>query len=1086
MPLHRLTDVPYNGGSLPVTHDKINTPADNGDPGLPALVDSGKLTVAGHPNEGTYYIGFGEDGTSTNGNRAHDALAENTDFLDDICSGDVPVPAELEATAGAPISTLVITGDVFMGMSGVYTDTQPFRDRLIKVLDSSTGNDLVDASGVKVEVTLIRDNLNLANRVGVPVSGFEPNPTITFSPPIPNGATYRIVYGKRSTLEAGIRSKTDLDLLVRLAIRAAQQASAETIRFITQAARRTGGNITALSGTIIETPLNAVAPGGSILPKSSLMTFDLDPSDDADANPRGIVMQAARDAAPVTIFQMHERTRGGTDSVINSDLVMTFRDANTAGGGGFIPLSGATTDNEDRVLTMENDELPSPPILDVLNRRWTVTCGDGVSSFGDFNGATAISDAMTFAVGNGVTSVHILLKKGTYDCNNVDLAPAAGNVVIEGVDHGHFSGNGANINNTAALGAKSAALVAGTKLSRIEFINVNFIQGSTSELAWYSPSCYVRFKDCYLNNQSIRLNIEDQMPLLSAQPNLGGNTFEMINCVLSLGIGAVTPPLHIAVDDVFASPGARGFLVQDCEITSVDNVPALRIENVNIASGGALGGILFNRCNITLGGTTDDGGGNLTGNSGALEFVAGTTTNLTVEDIEWRDCHVEANPVGAAATILLYLRPNNGTGWIKLFDDRSEIKISGGTWKAMGDTSAFAPFVLLQEEITTLPASPVARRVIIENVRWGFENGGGTYGAATTEILGPAVAGFAAFYINASYLRMSNVQWLNATSLSDSGDLYVHATTMNIDGLYLGYPETWTAAGAGSAPEFRMKFEGSLLTQGAQKVISDVVISGAAVAATVATRGIVELVPNTNSISGPTTPVVPMVLRAFSINGFDAGVNYGFFVEGHDDGFHNGLHLENCHVTGVSADGFFFDNSAGTNSRIKDHKHTNCVYDDCGGRGIYYRDTTTVGFGEVVIQGCTLKSNGVQGIYIQPTLWTSGGGGGNIGVNIIGCHFESNNGGNLNTQLALANGATARGCAYGNSSGGGSGGGLFSQIGGPSPEFHGTETGFTYDPTLGGVQSITNAVTTNPLSANARLHTTALQMMHNRMRWSSV
>lgn len=62
MGFHRLTTPSYFGG-LPAGYDRINTPSDPsvGGTGVPALTSAKK---SGGPNDGTYFVAFGEDGRS--------------------------------------------------------------------------------------------------------------------------------------------------------------------------------------------------------------------------------------------------------------------------------------------------------------------------------------------------------------------------------------------------------------------------------------------------------------------------------------------------------------------------------------------------------------------------------------------------------------------------------------------------------------------------------------------------------------------------------------------------------------------------------------------------------------------------------------------------------------------------------------------------------------------------------------------------------------------------------------------------------------------------------------------------------------
>lgn len=189
---HRKTTPTYPGG-LPGTHDYINNPSANGDPGSAAPADAKKSSGV---NQGTYLIAFGEAATAGNSNRGTTALAENTDYLDNILHQDVSEPVvAASVTSGSPTTGFVITGSVFVG-GGTATNDQRTRSGLVAILDGN-GLPLTVLSGgsyVTVKASLIHDGSN-NNVVG---TGYRTNPSVTLSIAIPASTAYRYVYYKRS------------------------------------------------------------------------------------------------------------------------------------------------------------------------------------------------------------------------------------------------------------------------------------------------------------------------------------------------------------------------------------------------------------------------------------------------------------------------------------------------------------------------------------------------------------------------------------------------------------------------------------------------------------------------------------------------------------------------------------------------------------------------------------------------------------------------------------------------------------------------------------------------------------------------
>jgi hypothetical protein len=207
---HRRSTPSYFGG-LPGGYDYLNKPTDPsvGGTGAAAFADGKKV---GGPNDGTYYIAFGEDATSLDANRPSDALGTNTDFLDDILHRDLSLTVRTaDVTAGGAVASVVISGQVFVGAFGTPNNADQ-RGRLISALDSND-NEIIDSTGATVVASLIH-NGSSTNVVGTQSSGFYSGPTVNFTPSIPSGTTYRIYYGQRTNL-ASLPISAFTDLIIR-------------------------------------------------------------------------------------------------------------------------------------------------------------------------------------------------------------------------------------------------------------------------------------------------------------------------------------------------------------------------------------------------------------------------------------------------------------------------------------------------------------------------------------------------------------------------------------------------------------------------------------------------------------------------------------------------------------------------------------------------------------------------------------------------------------------------------------------------------------------------------------------------------
>jgi len=182
MAFHRLTAPSYFGG-LPGGYDYIN----NLLVGTPSIADGPRATG---PNLGTYFLGFAEDAVSQAINRGLKALAENTDTLDGYLHLDLAIPAvTADVTAGAPVTSIVLTGPIFIGMAGTPNTIAGIR-KFITLVDGED-NEIFNA-GVECAVTAISPDVP-GNEWSVG------NVTLTISPAILAGVTYRVYYNTRGS-----------------------------------------------------------------------------------------------------------------------------------------------------------------------------------------------------------------------------------------------------------------------------------------------------------------------------------------------------------------------------------------------------------------------------------------------------------------------------------------------------------------------------------------------------------------------------------------------------------------------------------------------------------------------------------------------------------------------------------------------------------------------------------------------------------------------------------------------------------------------------------------------------------------------
>ncbi len=196
MSLHRYVDPSYYlgvGGAFPGTvfgtaYDRINVTSGGTGGGGSANADGAK---GAGPNAGTYFMAFGEDATSQFFNRGHRALAQNTDFLDDVVHRDlVRVVAASFTSVGDVSAPLNGSSDpVFVGNGGAAAE------RIFILVETNTNEPVYDpTTGNRIYVSSIS-----GATIGTGFSTANPI-TLNFSGTVPTGVAYTVYHGRRQNL----------------------------------------------------------------------------------------------------------------------------------------------------------------------------------------------------------------------------------------------------------------------------------------------------------------------------------------------------------------------------------------------------------------------------------------------------------------------------------------------------------------------------------------------------------------------------------------------------------------------------------------------------------------------------------------------------------------------------------------------------------------------------------------------------------------------------------------------------------------------------------------------------------------------
>lgn len=473
-----------------------------------------------------------------------------------------------------------------------------------------------------------------------------------------------------------------------------------------------------------------------------------------------------------------------TDAGIAAEDILWLADTNTVQAGldhvGLkdLPLTDSTGGRYPRVFELETNDTTQPSLIGHANARWSVTVGDGTNSFGDFSGSDAIEQALAYFDANvsAYYVCHILIKPGTYISSGYTLT---NNIlyVFQGMETG-FASSGSRRAILQHSGA--GALFTQTNGSGGIFLRGLTIEKTgTGNLAIDAQTNPVNAEYVFFNDLGIKTQIAG---------STNGPPFIALKRCLFAGTGGnayMTSPIPCVEMEFLFTYGYRSTVFEDCVFKSAYHNPVLRITDAaTTVPNVRTGKILFDRCRLDMRSTTDNGGGNLTGNSGALELVPYDTGDLTISDIEWRDCTVTTDT--GAARILLYVRTDNGTEYINI----DKLTIKGGSWLAASGVTAFNPFYIGGE---TYSSDPHINQVNLFDTTIGFEGSGeSNYGVVTNEVGGADETGAVCIAAN-EWLRIHNVQWNYLTVRSQMPDFYLvpYNGTIDVDGLYLdrGYGE---------------------------------------------------------------------------------------------------------------------------------------------------------------------------------------------------------------------------------------------------------------------------------------------------------
>jgi hypothetical protein len=312
----------------------------------------------------------------------------------------------------------------------------------------------------------------------------------------------------------------------------------------------------------------------------------------------------------------------------------------------------------DRILPEMVRRVPiSNPTTDKFAEgAWTVTCGNGITNFGDFNGAGAVSEALEWIWGNLSTNslerftFKIHVKSGVYIIDdfrstsglNGGLGPISKHATL------HISGEGSNSLNEGAgtviqLSGSSATVVgaANSNLTDLKFEDICFRMLGTSGVLDLRGCKRLRLVGCMVDNVRLVVNTPtDSITFDDCQfyehdtPPTATAWAGLLN--FQLGVAAASG----------GSSNARKILINNCSFvhTSTDSSsPSIALYAAGTSTGLIRNFVVRDSVFQLMGATSGALSGKHSAQTGMIRIVTPTTTsNITIRNFSVSNCSVQA------------------------------------------------------------------------------------------------------------------------------------------------------------------------------------------------------------------------------------------------------------------------------------------------------------------------------------------------------------------------------------------------------------------------------------------------------------
>jgi hypothetical protein len=371
---------------------------------------------------------------------------------------------------------------------------------------------------------------------------------------------------------------------------------------------------------------------------------------DADSWTPSISLEKVEDTTyGISIIHAISLSDGGV--FVQKDSSLKFSDANTQAESNValknIQLTSIDGTNGDSVLRVGN--LPAVTnvqtysgdrysIVRSLNSRNTITCGDGISTFGDFNGPVAISEIADFITSNSISDAHIIVKPGVYTTLNT-IAFQNANITIEGY--------GATVSASGSSAAQLTFTNTADGKGVLKIYGLNFATNSNYNLN--AQNGYIHLEDCSFNSGIYLAASASTTPNYS---QLGIRALYAKNCFFKAG-GSYDSCVEITKAST-SNVLANSIIFDQCYFDPRDSGNDKRVCIVSGLAGAyasmTFKDIAFNNCEFKLSSYTAQGDNRMNVNVGLIELNPATNirnaSGLRISRLSYDSCTVDATNTG--------------------------------------------------------------------------------------------------------------------------------------------------------------------------------------------------------------------------------------------------------------------------------------------------------------------------------------------------------------------------------------------------------------------------------------------------------